>query len=286
MSSSGATQMPPHGARAFGFDWESDVPLAAFPPGSCDGAAAPIGVRLMSGSCPERGELRPHGNVRFAYDGFRYLAGDEGVIDVHADARLIRMYPGPAWTGAPPAALYSTVAGLLCASLDCLPLHGSAVARDGEATLICGPAGAGKSTTAARLLAEGALLVSDDLSVLHPDAAGGVPRLFAGRRFVRLYPQAAQVLTEAVGLQAPTVLADGKLAVFPRQVSPFEVIPLRRVILLGQPAQIVPPRAKASLLAEHFFRPRCLRSMPGFELRLAMLAVAARSLEVIGAPAL
>ena len=52
--------------------------------------------------------------------------------------------------------------------------HGSVVERDGRAVLICGDAGAGKSTMAAALVADGAQLVSDDLSRIEPCGSGAV----------------------------------------------------------------------------------------------------------------
>ena len=47
------------------------------------------------------------------------------------------------------------------------PLHATSVAFDGAAVLICGKAGAGKSSLALDLISRGALLVSDDRTVLH-----------------------------------------------------------------------------------------------------------------------
>jgi ABC-type cobalamin/Fe3+-siderophores transport system ATPase subunit len=48
-----------------------------------------------------------------------------------------------------------------------LVLHASAVSKNGEATLIVGKSGFGKSTTAALLQTKGYRLLSDDLSVIH-----------------------------------------------------------------------------------------------------------------------
>lgn len=48
-----------------------------------------------------------------------------------------------------------------------LVLHASAVSKNGEATLIVGRSGFGKSTTAALLQTKGYELLSDDLSVIH-----------------------------------------------------------------------------------------------------------------------
>jgi len=52
------------------------------------------------------------------------------------------------------------------------PLHGSCVARDGEAFVFCGDSGAGKSTTAAYLLGKGYELVCDDVVTVNFDESG------------------------------------------------------------------------------------------------------------------
>src|SRR5579872_1111225 len=44
-----------------------------------------------------------------------------------------------------------------------LQVHGTAVAIEGQGVLLRGPAGSGKSSLALRLMADGAVLVADDL---------------------------------------------------------------------------------------------------------------------------
>lgn len=51
-------------------------------------------------------------------------------------------------------------------------VHGTAVALDGRGLLITGPAGAGKSGTAAQLLALGGSLVADDLVMVEREEGG------------------------------------------------------------------------------------------------------------------
>lgn len=68
------------------------------------------------------------------------------------------------------------------------PIHASCVAMRGVGVLIAGPSGSGKSDLALRLIDRGALLVSDDYTLLH--AEGGVlhataPATIAGRIEVR-----------------------------------------------------------------------------------------------------
>jgi len=67
-------------------------------------------------------------------------------------------------------------------------IHASTVAIGGHAVLIEGPSGAGKSDLALRLIDRGAVLVSDDYTILTP--AGGLlsasaPTSIAGRIEVR-----------------------------------------------------------------------------------------------------
>jgi HPr kinase/phosphorylase len=50
-----------------------------------------------------------------------------------------------------------------------LQLHGTAVAIEGQGVLLRGPAGAGKSSMALRLMAEGAVLIADDLVAIRRD---------------------------------------------------------------------------------------------------------------------
>ncbi len=46
-------------------------------------------------------------------------------------------------------------------------LHATTIAIDGRAVLLCGPSGSGKSDLALRLMDRGALLVSDDQTIIH-----------------------------------------------------------------------------------------------------------------------
>lgn len=68
------------------------------------------------------------------------------------------------------------------------PIHASCVAIDGRAVLIAGPSGAGKSDLALRLIDAGAVLVSDDYTVLTPHEGllyAAPPATIAGRIEVR-----------------------------------------------------------------------------------------------------
>jgi hypothetical protein len=98
-------------------------------------------------------------------DGFRFTWNDVATFDVFAGAR-IEVFPLPGWTGSLPWPFYSTVTALLLAWRGDLPLHACAVEIAGKTILLCGPSGAGKSTLCATLVADGACLLSDDLTVI------------------------------------------------------------------------------------------------------------------------
>jgi hypothetical protein len=274
-----------HRAAAFGLHWQSDIPLHPFPPDPAPQIRADIKVRLTTDGAPGRDQTFRHGNVSFALNGFRFRSGEAATIDVYGHDR-VDVHPGPEWPGLPPLPLFGTVTAMICARRGLLPMHGSAVAFGDQATLICGTAGAGKSTTAARLIAQGARFISDDLSVLHPDPAGGPPVLFAGRRAIRLFNSPALALGEAVEFLEEPHPAEGKLAVYPPQVAALQPVALARVIVLGLPAGLIPVTERAALLATQLFRPNRLCRMSGHLQRLAMLTLAARHLEVRGEPGL
>lgn len=64
-------------------------------------------------------------------------------------------------------------------------IHATCVAIGGHAVLIEGRSGAGKSDLALRLIDRGAVLVSDDRTVLRPGAVASAPPTIAGRMEVR-----------------------------------------------------------------------------------------------------
>lgn len=70
-------------------------------------------------------------------------------------------------------------------------LHASAVERDGRAIAVIGPTGAGKTTVAALMCADGATLLTDDL--LRIDFEDGTPVCHRGTQRLRLRESAAAV---------------------------------------------------------------------------------------------
>jgi hypothetical protein len=71
-------------------------------------------------------------------------------------------------------------------------LHASAVSLGGRALLVCGPAGAGKSTTAAAFAARGRPVLADDVAALERGAGGFTVR--GAYPQLRLWPDAVRGL--------------------------------------------------------------------------------------------
>jgi hypothetical protein len=97
--------------------------------------------------------------------------------------------------------LLGPVFGLILRLRGALCLHASAIAWRGRAFVLLGPAGAGKSTTAAAFAARGCPVLSDDISVLWDSrppflVSPGYPQL-------RLWPASVQMLFGAADALPP-----------------------------------------------------------------------------------
>jgi hypothetical protein len=72
---------------------------------------------------------------------------------------------------------------MLLGELGSIVVHGSAVATEDGAYLLCGPSGRGKTTTSLGLVDAGATLLSDDITVVHDR---GAPHVWPGPRGSRV----------------------------------------------------------------------------------------------------
>lgn len=157
-----------------GFKVVSDLPLPDLLPWPGDDRLPDVSIRL--GKVPDRldapvfsGSLlqvSADGACRFEVPGVAaYLVESGRSVTVQAamdpTAPDVRVF------------LLGTVLGILCAQRGLLPLHASCVAIDGRAVAFSGVSGAGKSTLAAAFRRRGFRILSDDVTVVDVEAAGG-----------------------------------------------------------------------------------------------------------------
>lgn len=134
-------------------------------------------------------ELDAAGNARFsikAVADYWIEGGRRITIAPHMDrdAPDIRLF------------LLGTPWGLVCHQHGLVPLHAAAVEVDGEALILAGPSGVGKSTLAAAFWRRGHRLLADDIAPFALTEGGAL--LMPGLARVRLW----QDSLEAVGLDA------------------------------------------------------------------------------------
>lgn len=215
-------------------------------------------------------------------DGFRIRWRDEAVFDMF-DGNRITYLPLSAWTGLLPASLFGTVAALTLAWRGELPIHACAVEIAGEAFLIAGPTGSGKSVMTADLLALGARFVSDDLSVVK-FSAGGLT-ISPGRTTMRLHPALAEEI-DAVDCRPVWGDERGKWQLRPRGRTALHVMPVAGMLLLGGDQQPVYPVERPLLLMKQIFRPRWLATLPNHRSRLEKILDHGPSLPIARYPAI
>ena len=127
---------------------------------------------------------------------FRYGDGTAIDVDHHTKPARIRAVIAPGQTLEDLAAyLYGPVLGFLLRAWGRLALHASCVRIGDAAVLLAGPAGSGKSTTAAALALRGLPVLSDDLTALSGDE--GHPVAWPAFDHVRLWPDSVRLLLDA-----------------------------------------------------------------------------------------
>jgi hypothetical protein len=193
----------------YGLEVESDAALPALMPRELGGAPH---VRLSVGAHPAGAEHAGGWTQRYVAD--RANADDEPTVtvDASADGGWLRLrYAdgtvftvdaagtriGCSWRA--PMTLEDTATYLLgpvfgmvlrLRGLTCL--HASAIAVGGGALLVCGAAGAGKSTTAAAFAARGRAVLADDVAALERGPGGFTVR--GAYPHLRLWPDAVRSL--------------------------------------------------------------------------------------------
>jgi hypothetical protein len=183
----------------------------------------------------------------------RFLSSDGNTLDIEPDA------------GVSPSDLLPLALGTGWAALlhqrGRFPLRGAAVAVRGQAVIICGGGGAGKSTLAAALAQSGSTVLCDDVAAIGVDS--GAPVLWPERRCLQLADPALdqlQLWADATGEVRP---GTGKHYV--RTADIGEWMPRLGAIYVLQdavapaPAPVLerlPPLAAAQILLAHAYRRR------------------------------
>lgn len=195
--------------RLYGLRVESSAPLPALPRSGDDGEAD---VRVLLGGHPAASEevegwrslhASPRSNaddeptvtVEGSADGawlrLRYADGTVFTVDA-AGTRVGCTWRAPMTPEDTATYLLGPVFGVVLRLRGLTCLHASAVAVDGRALLLCGPAGAGKSTTAAAFAARGHRVLGDDVAAL--EDGPGAMRVHPAYPQLRLWPGAVQAL--------------------------------------------------------------------------------------------
>ena len=265
----------PYLGAAFGCAWRSNLPLTEFSEAHAAGSLPEFQVEVRATAAPEVTVLGGIRKFQRLKDGLRYTSS-EMVVDL-VEKRLSVYLPALSEPVLPPA-FFASVAALAVSRRGSVPMHGTAVELFGGAVLLCGEKGAGKSSLAAALVASGARLISDDLSVLQPERGRLV--LSAGRRAIRLFPDVAAFLGERVALTGTPVRVDQKLAIVPPRVPHSSMLPLSAVVVLTRDASSarLADRAKAlEQLLLQTYRPQIMKEMPGYTLRKSLLGSVAET---------
>ena len=181
---------PLHRYRAFGLRIASAIELPELPiRPEGDGAAD---VAIQRGAVPPLppgdGAARFEGNeARFAWDAVGRFRVRPGGVEVDAPDASDDLVAFP---------LLGPVLAALLHLRGTLVLHASAVATPAGAVVLMGHKGAGKSTTAAALVAAGGALIADDIVALAPEAT--TPRVWGGAGQLKLDPAAVAIAPDGV----------------------------------------------------------------------------------------
>jgi hypothetical protein len=161
--------------------------IGAHPPGAAAAGGAPwhVADRSVDGE-PVVTVARGGGWHRLRYaDGVEFTVDDAG-------ARVGCTWPAALTLEDAATYLLGPVCGLVLRLRGVTSLHASAVEVGGRAVLLCGPAGAGKSTTAAAFALRGHRVLADDVAALDATPAGVAVR--AAYPHLRLWPDAVRGL--------------------------------------------------------------------------------------------
>lgn len=266
-------------ASAFGVCWVSDLPLYPFAPAAPGKSVITIERtdRLLPRASPRKV------NVGEVYsDGFRMRWRNEVVFDMLHGNRITYL-PCSAWSRQLPTSLFSTVVALTLAWRGDLPLHACAVEVGGEAFLIAGPAGSGKSVLTADLLTLGAYFVSDDLSVIRFAHSGLT--ICPGRTTMRLHPSLSEEIDAS---DRWPVKGDerGKWQLRPNRRTTLREMPVAGMLLLDGGREPISRVDRPLLLLKQLFRPRWMAALPNHRSRLERILHHGSIMPIVRFPAI
>lgn len=157
-----------------GWRVSADWPLPELLPWTGDDRPVDISIRLGKVPTTLPGSIRETPLVQVNEQGWlRFTVRNVADYLVRDGREVIIDTPHPAGTPDVGLFLLGSVLGFLCHQRGVLPLHASCVAFKGRVIALTGSSGTGKSTMAALLLAHGAQLLSDDVTVIDLHAKGG-----------------------------------------------------------------------------------------------------------------
>ena len=145
------------------------------------------------------------------------------------------------------ALLLGPVAAVYLTCLDLLVLHGSAVKIGSKGIAFLGDKGAGKSTTALALLAQGFPLVTDDLLVVDFSRADD-PHVVPAPPCVKVYPEIVTAFLGIDGGQLPSVYAgiNKRNFAIPEHLQVLDSVPLAKAYGLKRGGRFVSNRLSSS----------------------------------------
>ncbi len=231
--------------QGFGLLIDSEFELPELPPASF--AADRPRVVIRTGTVPRIRRLASFSEeiaVNVVGAAFLIRDGCEITVDVRPDAD--------------PAAVRVVLLGRIMAFLfrqrGWLPLHASGVVVGGDCVLFSGPAGAGKSTTAAVFHRSGHLVVTDDVGPVRIDAQGNCI-LQPSRSYVRLREDARAVFDQTGPVAASQ--ADKHRYELNSGITLEDAYPVRCVYVVDYgreiQAQPIPDLEAAALLSRNSF---------------------------------
>lgn len=138
--------------------------------------------------------------------------------------------------------LLAPVVGALLHQRRVIPLHAGGVVIDGEAVLLSGHSGAGKSTTTAAFKQKGYQLMADDVAVIHNNEAGE-PIVEPGVPFVKLWKESFGVLEKEVPTEGRIREQIEKYFVPIDDIAP-KALPIKRIYILEKSNSITEPQIK------------------------------------------